>query len=170
MEHQKPASQSAPQISVAQTVLSDNARSEIQLTALLGYGGALPFVFLAMATLLDLVLPFAPARALLIGYGVVILTFLGALHWGDQIQQKTKQSWRYIWSVMPALLGWVAFMMPAAIASMMLIAGFLVCWLIDRQLVNKGVWPIWLGRLRLHLTVIACFSLACVFVPPGLLG
>ena len=50
--------------------------------AWLGYGGLLPFVFLATAIFID------PDHAPLWGdaltaYGAIILSFVGALHWGS---------------------------------------------------------------------------------------
>jgi hypothetical protein len=64
----------------------------------------------------------------LIGYGAVILSFVGALHWAFAMvlpdlteQQRTA---RFVWSVVPALLAWPALLVDATMASFLLIPGF----------------------------------------------
>ncbi|RXU10950.1 DUF3429 domain-containing protein, partial [Pseudomonas syringae] len=79
--------------------------------SLLGYGGLLPFISLA------LLIPFSgdyrPLFAIaLVNYGAVILSFVGALHWGfamtAQDIKAEQRSGRFIWSVIPALIAWIA--------------------------------------------------------------
>jgi len=49
--------------------------------AWLGYGGLIPFIVLAPASLLDHHHGWTWSDALY-GYGAIILSFVGALHWG----------------------------------------------------------------------------------------
>jgi hypothetical protein len=130
-----------------------------------GYGGLLPFIGLALATLLD------PAHALLwrgtmIAYGAVILSFVGALHWGFAMTLVSltplHRTVAYAWSVVPALLGWVALLLPAASASAVLVAGFIVHYAFDRQLVRRTDLPAWYLPLRLRLTAVACVCLTSI--------
>ena len=140
---------------------SDDSKA-IMTARLLGYGGLLPFLFLAGAVLFELRTPFAPASALLIGYGAIILSFVGALHWGAEFN-KAKGHMRalaFLWSILPALLGWVALMMPVAIATSLLIAGLISCLLYDLKILKAGHWPSWMRALRLTLTLLACVSLS----------
>ena len=139
--------------------------SAITTAKLLGYAGLLPFVFLALASLMGLHLPFAPSQALLIGYGAVILTFVGALHWGVQLASGAPSSGAFIWSVIPSLMGWVALMVPAGFAALIIIIGLITCWAIDRRAVAKGVWPSWMGNMRTILTAIACLSMMVIYLP-----
>ena len=135
------------------------------LTArLLGFGGLLPFMFLAAATMMGLRTPFAPAPALLIGYGAIILSFVGALHWGVQLQETPAKSGRYLWSVMPALIGWLALMLPAVSAALCLIIGLILCWLYDWRVITQKEWPPFMLSLRTILTAIACLSLSVIFI------
>ena len=54
----------------------------VLIARVLGYGGALPFLFGAVAASQQVaILGFAPTH-LLLSYGAVILSFLGGLHWG----------------------------------------------------------------------------------------
>ena len=134
------------------------------IIALLGYGGAIPFVALAAAHSLALYFPLVSPAALLIGYGAVILSFVGALGWGSHLRDEQILPSKYIWSIVPALIGWFALMAPLHIAASMIIIGLLACWWADRAHIKKGVWPKWMGRLRTHLTVLACLSLSAVLV------
>lgn len=145
--------------------LSDNSKA-IMTARWLGYGGLLPFLFLGGAVVLDLHTPFAPASALLIGYGAIILSFVGALHWGAQLNmpQDHLSAIGFLWSVIPALLGWVALMMPVIIATSLLIIGLILCLLYDLNHLKKAHWPAWMRSLRIALTTLACVSLSANFI------
>ena len=82
--------------------------------AWLGYGGLLPFVGLALLIRLD------PHHGLvwgdaLVAYGAVILSFVGALHWGFAmaLPDLTAEQRRacFIWSTVPALIAWPAILL-----------------------------------------------------------
>ena len=144
----------------------DNSKDHngaVMTARLLGFGGLLPFVILAVATMIGLQTPFAPAYGLLIGYGVVILSFVGALHWGAQLSAHRPKAASFSWSVVPALLAWVALMLPAKLAALCLIAGLGICWAYDMRVIRKKEWPPFMSALRTILTAIACLSLSVVF-------
>jgi hypothetical protein len=128
----------------------------------LGYGGLLPFVALAAATWFDGTHS-SLWRDALVGYGAVILSFVGALHWGFAISlsdMTTHQRARsFVWGVMPSLLGWVALLMTPSYAVMLLVVGFLIHFWQDRRLVLLVSLPDWYLPLRLRLTLVACISL-----------
>lgn len=128
----------------------------------LGYGGLLPFVALAAATCFDSNHS-SLWRDALFAYGAVILSFVGALHWGFAMSQSdmtTNQRTRsFVWSVVPSLLAWVALLMTPKYAVMLLVAGFLIHFWQDRRLVSLVNLPSWYLPLRLRLTFIASLSL-----------
>ena len=80
----------------------------------LGYAGLAPFVILAfLLWLVDADLhPFiALAMA---GYGAVIVSFLGGIHWGIGLRHNAPQRKLHMaWGVMPSLVAWIAVIMPA---------------------------------------------------------
>ena len=159
------------EISQDKADVSANPKSQNEATAsmpvviaLLGYGGAIPFLALACADLLSLHLPFASPADLLIGYGAIILSFVGALGWGSHLRDKMISPAIYIWSIIPALMGWVALMAPIAAGALILIIGLVLCWWGDRARIKTGAWPKWMGRLRAHLTLLACFSLSVLVI------
>ena len=131
--------------------------------AWLGYGGLLPFLFLAPVSLLD---PHhAPWwRDALFAYGAIILSFIGALHWGFAMTLSEladgKRTARYVWSVFPALLAWPAVMLPPILSGPLLITGFLVHHWQDRRLDVIASLPAWYLPLRFRLTAVAVPCLA----------
>ena len=133
-------------------------RTPPRLVAMLGYGGLIPFVGLAALARLD------PARqmhwsAALLDYGAVILAFVGALHWALAMQATglahVHRAQAYAWSVVPALLGWVALQLSATAGSPLLVVGFILHLGADRQLATRMALPAWYLPLRLQLTAVA---------------
>lgn len=130
--------------------------------AWLGYGGLLPFVGLALLIVLDSsrVLPWEKA---LVAYGAVILSFVGALHWGlamalpDLAVEQRRQ--RFVWSVVPALVAWSALLLPPVAAAAILISGFIAHYWQDRRLAALTRLPFWYLPMRLRLSGVACLCL-----------
>lgn len=129
----------------------------------LGYGGLVPFVGLAaLATLA----PDGGMRwhALLLAYGAVILSFVGALHWAFAMLMRRldeqERNRRYLWSVVPALMAWPCALLPVPVATLALITGFALQYAQDHALTRQGGLPAWYLPLRLHLSLIAVASLA----------
>jgi hypothetical protein len=129
----------------------------------LGYGGLLPFIALALATLIDEHHAALWCDALM-AYGAVILSFVGALHWGLAMTltalEARRRNARFAWSVVPALLAWSALLVAPAIASSLLVAGFIASYWQDTRLAGLARLPAWYLPLRLQLSGVACLSLA----------
>ena len=141
------------------------------MIALLGYGGALPFLGLAACTYFNVALPGVSPVEGLLTYGAVILSFIGALHWGGVMAQHEQvvprlASLLYGWSVMPALIAWAALLMPDRVGATVMALCFVACWRIDMRVIKSGLWPAWMARLRLHLTSCAVASLAVIVLLP----
>lgn len=133
---------------------------------ILGSAGLIPFV---MPVLMMLMGPEAwqPwAATVLQSYAVVILSFLGAVHWGAALwETDTAQLWRSLgWSVTPSLLAWTALMLPLAWSWVVLLGGFSAQYMMDRHAVQKNRIPLWYAELRRWLTygVVLILSLALV--------
>lgn len=128
---------------------------------ILGYGGLLPFVGLATGSVIlppDLA---DMARAGLMLYGAIILSFLGGLHWGRLSGHDVVNPYWLVWSVMPSLWGWSVLWLTqsASQQGLLLSFGLLICWLVDRRAIAKGLFAHWMGRLRRDLTIVAIISL-----------
>lgn len=143
---------------------------EQRIGSLLANLGLLPFFALAMASWI----PFGdrPARFVLlalVGYAAVILSFLGAVHWGLTLltpQLNKAQAWNTLgWSVLPALLGWLVLLLVAGgalpwLVLLVLLGDFLVCRLMDGALWRLyPAAPSWYLPLRTRLTAGAMLAL-----------
>lgn len=134
-----------------------------RLPAQLGYAGLLPFVVLSAAIWL------APAtyqilinQALLL-YASLILTFMGAVHWGlAMVQASTGYQRQLRLSVIPALVSWFAFFLPEVLNYSVLIIAFALLCLFDTRMSKLGRAPNWYPQLRSPLTavVVACLIVA----------
>jgi hypothetical protein len=128
----------------------------------LAYGGLLPFIALAILQGAD------SARAswwlaALVGYGAVILSFVGALHWGIAMTALTLDARQrrvaFGWSVLPALIAWGAIVLSGRGAALMLLSGFVLHWIQDIRLSGPAGLPAWYLPLRVRLTAVACMCL-----------
>jgi hypothetical protein len=130
--------------------------------AWLGYGGLVPFLLLALASLIDRHHAALWIQALC-AYGAIILSFVGALHWAlamtlPELGERQRSAW-YAWSVAPALIAWPAMLISPRLAAPLLIAGFLAHYLQDRRLASQAMLPAWYLPLRLRLSTVACVCL-----------
>lgn len=124
----------------------------------LGYAGLIPFVALSIIALLAPVSMADWAARALIAYAAVILSFVGALHWTRGLETPdTADAARLLGvSVLPALVGWSALLLPVHLGLILLAAGFGLLYAYDRR--AWRVWP-WFLSLRSQLTAGAMGSL-----------
>lgn len=120
----------------------------------LGYAGLLPFFAGALATL-PLSGSYRPwGTLLLIGYGAIILSFMGGIHWGTAMMRDdvTKKSLGK--SVAPSLVALLAVMVGGAAGLVILTFGFggLLAW--DESETKMGHVPGWYPHLRRPLTAL----------------
>jgi glutaredoxin len=121
--------------------------------AWLGYAGLLPFA-LALAGLLLGGPGSAPYFSLqFLAYGAVILSFVGAVHWGVALTGGPAPARRMIVSVLPPLVGWAALLLPPAGGAWVLLAGFLALRAWETTRVGRFGLPEWYLRLRTRLTL-----------------
>ncbi len=149
----------------------DSHRRPPSEVAWLGYGGLLPFLGLAALSGAD------PHRATmwsqaLVAYAAVILSFVGALHWGFAMSLPglgpALRRRALVWSVVPALLAWPATLLPARAASWILLAGFALHLAQDLRLARPAGLPAWYLPLRWRLSVVAglCLLLNIWYATP----
>ena len=126
----------------------------------LGYAGLAPFVLLAaLMWLVDTeLLPFVSIA--LGGYAATIVSFLGGVHWGIGFMKgESTPRFHFIWGVLPALIAWLALMMPAYAALPLLGLVLVACYAVDRRTYPSAGLAQWLP-MRLRLSVVA--TLSCV--------
>ena len=148
---------------------------EQRFATLLGNFGLLPFYALALAAWL----PLQPVSARLaelafVGYAAVILSFLGAVHWGLVMAnpQLAKPQVRSAlgWGVLPSLLGWLALLLATAglpmwMVCVLLLVDFALCRVMDGTLMRQYPdAPRWYLPLRTRLTVLVMIAIAILLV------
>lgn len=140
-----------------------------------GLAGLIPFVATAVAAWmvqpqwLDLTV------MVQVTYAAVILSFLGAVHWGTAMtgrgargDPRAASTWKRLGlGVLPALVGWGAVLVLLktsfpSVALGILIVGFAGAWLGDRAAVRTGHVPFWYLVLRGVLTLVAIVAMAAV--------
>ncbi len=147
------------------------------LAIILSVGGLIPFVALGLGA----VAPVSELQAHqillgLIGYGAVILSFVGAVHWGlalagyaDPIEAGRVMRLRLGLGVMPALVGWAALLVGlaspyATIALGLLIAGFLGVVLVEARARRDRLIPGGYMGVRWTITICVLAVLTAVLV------
>lgn len=127
------------------------------IAVLLSFAGAIPFLVLGAVVLLDPVQS-KTAIEVLISYGAVILSFLGAVHWGFALRDTAHpvngtplppavlgaERQLLIFGIVPALIGWVALSLmlhfsAPALALFLLLAGFFITVVVETIGRGRGV-------------------------------
>lgn len=121
----------------------------------LGFSGLVPFVLLTLACWVvhpDWLGYFIKAQ---LAYGIVILSFLGGLHWGVTLMaggkdhEETRRA--LIWGVIPTLIAWCS-LINMGVGFLVQIIGFIAAYKIDKRLYHSYAVPDWFIDLRLQLT------------------
>jgi hypothetical protein len=136
--------------------------------AALGLAGVLPFAAGAIAlALLDGPAAQAAARAL-VAYGAVILSFLGAVHWGLELAAPASGAARRLAAgVLPSLAGWIALLLEPRAGLALLVVAFGAFWLYEHRVFGASrLSPAWLA-LRRNLTLAVCSLLALGLLAHG---
>lgn len=148
-------------------------RQAVHWSPLIGWSsalGLLPLLFALAATVYPPAQPFDPMvfeRAVL-GYGVLILGFLGGVRWGLRILGGQGSDLTFVMGILGAVVGCLVLVLPFAIGLAVLIAGFAA----------HGAWDVWSGarggvphayaRLRMTMTFIVCLLLAGILLAHGM--
>lgn len=137
--------------------IEEFARAE-RMGIRLGYLGLAPFLLGAFTALLVEDLHQVALRAFLL-YSIVILSFMGGVHWGLGLVLGTRQSTRLLIAVMPALIGWSTLLvLPVHLALAILGGAYIAQWFVDRPILAELPIPPWYleMRPRLAYTVAGC--------------
>ena len=118
----------------------------------LGLGGLLPF----LAGLVAVSLGQAWAAGALAAYGAVILSFLGAVHWGLALAAPDQASRaRLVGGVLPSLVAWLALLAPLPIGLVVLGLGLLCLAGVETLAARRDLLPWAYLQLRWVLTIVA---------------
>ncbi|KAL9933458.1 hypothetical protein V8E36_007634 [Tilletia maclaganii] len=138
-----------------------------------GAAGVLPYLSTAIASLylarqtwlvsngIDTHLDLDTAQALLlhaqnvqITFGAILLSFLGAIHWGLEFGKYggVVGNRRYVLGLVPLALGWPTLLLTPHLALVSQWAAYVVAWFIDLKASDQGWVPKWYSTYRFWLT------------------
>jgi glutaredoxin len=146
-----PATDGAPTAQTAADVPpADGAPQPGPWADALGYGGLVPFA--ATAAMIAGTWQTALALDALLAYGAVILSFVGAVHWGFALRDGRRQARALVTSVIPSLAAWASLLLPTALAGLAAQMTAFALWHGWERL--AGFLPPRYLALRLRLTII----------------
>jgi hypothetical protein len=134
----------------------------------LGYAGLVPFAAGALGIVLlgDELRVFA-ARAL-VAYGAVILSFVGAVHWGLLLARPgARGPARLLAAVLPSVAGWAALLLVPRHGLALLVVSFGLFWLYEHRRLGARFLPVAYLVLRRNLTLAVCALLTLGLVALG---
>lgn len=131
---------------------------------ILGYAGLIPFVVFSVGCWVALPLV-SDASQILIAYAALILSFMGAVHWGVAMTYDEENRSKYfIASVIPVLAAWPALFAPETFAFIILIVGFILLIAYDWYVNKPQGLPDWYISMRNVLTVVVVICLNAALV------
>ncbi|TAL22652.1 MAG: DUF3429 domain-containing protein [Aquabacterium sp.] len=137
------------------------------VAAMLAYAGTLPFILGAALVWIVNARAHEHAMQLLALYAAAVVSFLGGIHWGLAMRADSGESnadRRLSWGVAPAIVAWIAALMPPY-AGLVVQGGMLIaCYLVDRRAYPQWGAAAWLV-LRFRLTAVA--ALCCFLGAAG---
>lgn len=138
----------------------------IRLIQGLGYAGAIPFAVGTLA--LGLIGATPLVKTMLLGYGAVVLSFVGGVHWGELVfGQNAPTSSRPVgalYGVSPSILGWVTLSLPFGGGLLAQLVLFIAAYGMDRRLLAATEAGAWYVPLRFKLTTIVVILLMIAWV------
>lgn len=106
-----------------------------------------------------------------LAYAIVILSFLGGLHWGAAMLcpslTETELKKALAWGVTPSLIAWGA-TLAGGFGFAVLMAGFIAALQVDKQLYPVYGLPAWLIVLRRKLTIVVVLTLVATVIGANL--
>ena len=145
----------------------DKPEEKIRYTALLGYAGVIPFIFFSCCSIIEKeFFNSIDSLNILRNYAVIILTFLGAVHWGLTLNDFDESSTKFflIWGIIPSLLAYVTTFLDSFVALLGLVIGFSLCYFFDRKVFIAREANRWYVKIRLRLTFLVEICLISVLI------
>ena len=131
-----------------------------------GLAGVLPFSFGLFITIFPGFSPFEMGvfERALVGYGALILSFLGGIRWGIRLQGGAGTDMTYIVGTFGAIIGFLVLLMPVNLGLVILVLGFALHGIWDVRAGMTGRVPAAYARLRIVLTWLVCLILALIIL------
>ena len=132
------------------------------LPIILGFLGTIPLIlssFINIFIIADNII----ITKIALSYAAIILSFLGAVHWGYliQIDLTTRKNYpQWFWGITGSLLGWLSIIFllfnEIIFSTLVLILGFTISFIFDFKVFKKIIWY---RKLRIYLSFIALINI-----------
>lgn len=132
-------------------------------SAVFGGLGIIPFA--VGAVLANITETAHTGQWLIMGYGAVILSFLGGIQWGVGLKAAPRAWLPYFVAITISLTGWVSMLLPPLWGIGLLAVGFVAAFIYDAISVGVFHLPGWFLGLRSLLTVLVVSCLALAALP-----
>jgi hypothetical protein len=122
----------------------------------LSYGGLLPFVICIVGIYFGSKELSSYSMIGFVSYGAVILSFVGAVHWGFLLKSDSIQRQELLLSisVLPGLIAWLALISPVSVALFILAAAYPLLLIYEKKSELNKILPVWYISMRVKLTSI----------------
>ncbi|KAK4687020.1 hypothetical protein P7C73_g3100, partial [Tremellales sp. Uapishka_1] len=107
-----------------------------------------------------------------ITYGAIILSFLGAIHWGMEFSKYggSQGYARLALGTVPVLLAWPTTFLSHGLALSTQWIGFTGMWFLDQRASTAGWTPHWYSTYRFYLSLVVGFSIIATLAGTGYYG
>lgn len=135
----------------------------VTLAALIGL---VPFVVALAITIFPDISPLPEIifERATIGYGALILSFLGGVRWGIRLQGGAGSDLTFVTGIAGSVIGFITLLLPYSLGLAILVVGF----------AGQGAWDVWAGhigwvpqlyaRLRSLMTWLVCIVLLAILL------
>lgn len=134
-----------------------------KIATVLTYAGTLPFLAIAVTSLIGFELPGLSPTLIMLTYGAVIISFVAGTHWGLYLYRDAPLN-LFVHSNIITLLAWgglcSAILLQVTFVPVLYIMCFIILWVLDNRLYKAELHEDWFMRLRSHATMIVCMALA----------
>ena len=109
-----------------------------------------------------------------LGYGAIIISFLGAVHWGMEYAEKVadpaRARFRYGLGVMAPIMAWPTLFLPVPFALTGQFAAFVALYFADARATVRGWAPAWYSTYRFALTAVVGVAIAISLIGRAKVG
>ncbi|KAI1750388.1 hypothetical protein F4782DRAFT_532495 [Xylaria castorea] len=109
-----------------------------------------------------------------LGYGAIIISFLGAVHWGleyaAKVPDEARTRFRYGIGVMAPIVAWPTLFLPVEFALTGQFAAFVALYFADARAAVRGWAPAWYSTYRFALTAVVGVAIAISLIGRAKVG
>ncbi|KAI0859931.1 hypothetical protein F4860DRAFT_515422 [Xylaria cubensis] len=109
-----------------------------------------------------------------LGYGAIIISFLGAVHWGleytAKVPDEARTRFRYGIGVLAPIVAWPTLILPVEFALTGQFAAFVALYFADARAAVRGWAPAWYSNYRFALTAIVGVAIAISLIGRAKVG